>query len=210
MPELIAGIIAYNEEQLLPACLESIKGKVDRIVLVEGRIDTFPGDDFTSQDKTIEIAKDYGCEVIEPSGKAWTGEAEMRSQYLVGNDDDWYIFIDADEVCMTLLPKIDMISPHFNAFKIMVRHIPEGHGKYRPRLFRHTGYMEYKNIHDGLFSDGELISNPNTVPALDSIWFAHYQTKRDKLRREQKHDYYRKGYSHEPEYRIKWRMTNHD
>ena len=105
MPELIAGIIAYNEEHLLPQCLDSIKDKVDRIVLVEGRIAAFPGDEIHSQDRTLEIAREYDCEIVT-TDRAWADEAEMRSQYLVGNEGDWYIFIDADEACMTALPRV--------------------------------------------------------------------------------------------------------
>lgn len=209
MTKLIAGIIAYNEEELLFDCLDSIVDKVDEIVLVDGRIAAFPGEGYKSTDRTVMIAESYGCTVIKPT-RAWKDEAEMRSQYLIGEDGDWYVFIDADEVCMTPLPSVDDFPESVDAFKIIVRMIADGHGKYRPRLFRHKGVMEYKTIHDGLFSDGVLISNPNTVPALDTVWFAHYQTKRGKLRREQKREYYRDGYAHEGDYRKEWRMTNHD
>lgn len=209
MPELIAGIIAYNEERLLPQCLDSIRGKVDRIILVEGRIATFPGDEFRSQDRTLEIAREYDCEIIT-TDRPWADEAEMRSQYLVGENDDWYILIDADEVCMTPLPKIKDIPDNVHAFSVLVRMISDGHGKYRPRLFRHHGQMQYSKIHDGLFSDGVLISNPNKIQKLHSVWFGHYQMERGIIRRGQKRDYYRDGYAHEPEYRAAWEMTNHD
>jgi hypothetical protein len=207
MPELIACIIAYNEEQLLPQCLTSIVNKVDRIILVEGRIATFPGNEVKSTDRTIEIACDYGCEVIMQS-KPYINEAAMRSQYLVGNPGDWYLMIDADEKCMTDLPNIGDFPTGINAYAINVKMIGSPTQVFRPRLFRHIGDMEYREIHDALFSDGKLVSRPQDTPKLHSIWFAHYHMQREKIRRQQKHDYYQTGYIHEPERRKEWSMWN--
>lgn len=207
MAELIAGIIAYNEEELLPRCLESIKGKVDRIILVEGRIDAFPGDAVRSSDKTLQIANDYGCEIVT-NQIPWANEAFMRSQYLLGNPDDWYITIDADEKCMTPLPSIADFPAGVDALAIKVVMIGAPVSVWRPRFFRHKGIMEYRQIHDALFSDGKLISRPAGTPQLSSVWFAHYQMNRSKLRRNQKSQYYKTGYAHEPQYRQEWRMFN--
>ena len=68
----------------MPQCLDSIVGKVDRIIVVEGRIAAFPGGSPTSTDNTLEIARDYGCEIVT-NVLPWRNEAEMRSQYLTGN-----------------------------------------------------------------------------------------------------------------------------
>jgi glycosyltransferase involved in cell wall biosynthesis len=209
MTKLIAGIIAYNEEYLLPCCLDSIVDKVDNIVLVDGRIDAFPGDGYKSTDNTVAIARDYGCRVIEPT-RAWRDEQEMRSQYLVGDDGDWYVFIDADERCMTPLPCPEDFPEAVDAFSVLVKMIGDNTGKFRPRLFRHKGVMEYRGVHDALFSDGKLISNPNEVIKLHSVWFAHMQMRRDSDRRRSKHEYYKEGYKHESVIRHEWGMTNHD
>jgi len=214
MAMLIAGIIAYNEEKLLPMCIESIIGKVDEIVVVEGRIDMFPprdgnGWNIRSSDRTIEIAHGYGCNVIT-SPRPWTDEATMRNQYLIGNDGDWYITIDADEKCMTELPDINDFPNNIDAYSVYVKMIGDNTGIWRPRLFRHNGTMEYRTIHDALFSDDKLISRPSKAVRLHSIWFAHYQMKRDELRRIEKDKYYKDGYTHEPEYRKEWSMFNAD
>ena len=50
---LSAAIIAKNEGHNLPGCLESIQF-IDQIVLV----------DSGSSDNTVEVARDYGCEVL--------------------------------------------------------------------------------------------------------------------------------------------------
>lgn len=207
MGELIAGIIAYNEEQLLPQCLESIKGKVDRIILVEGRIAAFPGDSIHSSDRTLEIACDYGCEIITQE-TPWADEATIRNQYLVGKPGDWYVIIDADEKCMTGLPSVADFPIGIDAYAVNVIMIGAPVQIWRPRLFRHKGAMEYRAIHDALFSDGILISRPEDTPQLPSVWFAHYQMIRSALRRKQKRHYYTNGYAHESDYRKEWRMFN--
>jgi glycosyltransferase involved in cell wall biosynthesis len=207
MAKLIAGIIAYNEELLLSQCLESIKDKVDKIVLVEGRIKTFPGDSVRSTDRTIEIAQDYGCEIITQD-KPWKNEAEMRNQYLVGDNGDWYVLLDCDEKCMTPLPKPNAYPADATAYAIKSWMISVNSFIWRPRIFKHVGKMEYRDIHDALFSNGRLISRPDDVPKLHSVWFAHYQPQRDEIRRRQKIQYFQDGYSHEPEFRAKWGMFN--
>src|SRR3972149_1788831 len=104
MAMLKACVMAYKLEQLLPGCLASMQDKVDRISLVDGRIAHFPGDSSYSTDDTALIARSFGAEVIR-SETAWPDEITMRSQYLLGNEGDWYLMIDADEVLMTTLPK---------------------------------------------------------------------------------------------------------
>ena len=208
MGQLIACIIAYNEQELLPQCLESIKGKVDRIVLVEGRIAAFPGINTRSDDRTIEIARSYGAEVITED-TPYPCEAAMRSRYLVGEEGDWYLMIDADEKCMTALPDIADCPTGVDAYAINVRMIGASVQVWRPRLFRHVGQMEYRDIHDALFSNGTLISRPEDTPQLHSVWFAHYQMKRSQNRRNAKRLYYQTGYAHEPQRRQEWRMFNH-
>jgi len=208
MARLIAGIITYNEEQLLAQCLESIVNKVDEIVLVDGRIAPFPGIGASSTDNTVAIARDYGAEVIT-SDTPYPCEADMRSKYLVGEDGDWYLLIDADEKCMTALPNIADLPSGIDAYSVHVRMIGAPTNVWRPRLFRHSGTMEYRAIHDALFSNETLISRPEDATQLHSVWFAHYQMARSENRRNQKRLYYQTGYTHEPQYRKEWRMFNH-
>jgi glycosyltransferase involved in cell wall biosynthesis len=207
MSEVIGCVIAYNEEMLLAQCLESIVDKVDRLIVVEGRIEHFPGDSHTSDDNTIAIAEDYGATVVT-NNKAWSDEATMRNQYLLGQEDDWYICIDADEKCMTPLPAIKQFPKDAYAYAIKSWMVGVDNYIWRPRIFRHVGVMQYRSIHDALFSDDKLISRPQDVPKLYSVWFAHYQMVRDELRRKQKTEYFKTGYAHEPEYRKKWKMFN--
>ncbi len=78
-----ACIIAKNEEKNLPRLLDSIKGKFDEIILV----------DTGSTDKTIEIAKNYGCKVYK---REWNGFADARNFASSKATGDWIWHFDAD------------------------------------------------------------------------------------------------------------------
>lgn len=85
MARLTLCMIARNEEALLPACLESVRGVVDEIVLV----------DTGSTDRTIEIARLFGAKVIE---EPWADDfAHPRNTALSHATGDWVLQLDADE-----------------------------------------------------------------------------------------------------------------
>lgn len=126
MPELYICLNVFNEELLLPECLQNIRSNAPwaKIVAVDGsylplylearvlaaqafrrRFDAL-GEEYlrlasgASNDKTLEILKDFKVEhIIEaPKGLPWPREHTKRSQYLqVGNPGDWYFILDADE-----------------------------------------------------------------------------------------------------------------
>jgi glycosyltransferase involved in cell wall biosynthesis len=78
-------MIAKDEEANLPRCLESVKGVVDEIILV----------DTGSSDRTKEIAEAYGCMV---GGFLWDGNfARARNVGLGHATGDWVLVLDADE-----------------------------------------------------------------------------------------------------------------
>jgi tetratricopeptide (TPR) repeat protein len=82
---LSAAMIVRNEASHLPACLESISGFVDEIVIV----------DTGSTDDTVSIARSFGARVhVHP----WTGNfAEPRNTSLELAQGKWILYIDADE-----------------------------------------------------------------------------------------------------------------
>ena len=80
---LSACIIVKNEEKNLPRLLKSLEGKFDEIILV----------DTGSTDKTKEIAKKFGCMVIEHE---WNGFADARNRAVREAKGDWLWHFDAD------------------------------------------------------------------------------------------------------------------
>jgi len=77
------AIIAQDEENRLPQCLDSLSFADEVLVVDSG-----------SRDKTVDIAKSFGCSVLlEP----WRGYAKQK-QFAVDNClNDWVLILDADE-----------------------------------------------------------------------------------------------------------------
>ncbi|WP_297453679.1 glycosyltransferase family 2 protein [Persephonella sp.] len=78
-----ACIIAKNEEKNLPRLLESLKGKFDEIILV----------DTGSTDRTVDIAKQYGCKIYH---RKWQGFADARNYAVSKASGEWIWHFDAD------------------------------------------------------------------------------------------------------------------
>lgn len=83
LEEISACIIAKDEERNLPRLLNSIKEKFKEIILV----------DTGSTDRTVEIAKDFGCKVFHTD---WTGFADARNFAVEKASGEWVWHFDAD------------------------------------------------------------------------------------------------------------------
>ena len=76
-------VIAKNEEDRIKACLESIKWATEIIVLDNGSID-----------KTIDIAKKYTDKIFSFDNLDF---ASIRNKGMEKAENEWVIYIDADE-----------------------------------------------------------------------------------------------------------------
>ncbi|MFC4777936.1 glycosyltransferase [Paenibacillus sp. GCM10023252] len=78
-------MIVKNEEENLPRCLQSVHGAVDEIIIV----------DTGSEDRTVEIAQQYGAVIVTTP---WQDNfAQARNAGLSQAAGDWILFLDADE-----------------------------------------------------------------------------------------------------------------
>jgi tetratricopeptide (TPR) repeat protein len=78
-------MIVKDEEEMLSACLDSVKDVVDEMIIV----------DTGSTDATVAIAESFGAKVID---FPWTGSfAEARNVSLDHASGDWVLHLDADE-----------------------------------------------------------------------------------------------------------------
>ncbi len=84
MPKISLCLITRDEEQMLPACLASVKGVVDEVVVV----------DTGSTDRTVELARAAGAVV---ASRPWTGFADARNAALELATGGWVLVLDADE-----------------------------------------------------------------------------------------------------------------
>lgn len=82
---LAAVLIVHNEEANLAACLASVQGWVDEIVIL----------DSGSTDSTAEIAAQFGARVYQSTDWPGFGIQRQRAQQHV--TADWCLWLDADE-----------------------------------------------------------------------------------------------------------------
>ena len=80
---LSVAIIAKNEAQNLPACLESV-GFAEQIVVV----------DSGSADETAQIAQNFGCQVYN---ELWRGFGAQKQFAIDRCTHSWVLLLDADE-----------------------------------------------------------------------------------------------------------------
>jgi glycosyltransferase involved in cell wall biosynthesis len=93
MPSTVSvAMIVKNEEVMLHACLESVKG-ADEIVIV----------DTGSTDRTIDIAKQYG----KVYHQIWEDDFSKARNYSISKcTGDWILVIDADEVLNSSMTEV--------------------------------------------------------------------------------------------------------
>ena len=78
-------MILKNEEKFLPQCLETVKGLIDELIVV----------DTGSTDRTMEIAAEYGAKIYE---HPWQDDFSLhRNQSIDYATGDWILILDADE-----------------------------------------------------------------------------------------------------------------
>jgi glycosyltransferase involved in cell wall biosynthesis len=82
--KLSAVIVTFNEEENIRDCLESVKGLVDEIVVV----------DSGSKDRTCEICKEYTERVIYHK---WSGHVNQKNYAISLAKGEWVLCLDADE-----------------------------------------------------------------------------------------------------------------
>jgi glycosyltransferase involved in cell wall biosynthesis len=82
---LAVAIATFNEEENLAACLESVKGLADEIVVVDG----------SSLDKTVEIAKSFGAKVLVKDNPQMFHINKQKAIDMTTSD--WVLQLDADE-----------------------------------------------------------------------------------------------------------------
>ena len=136
---IVATIITYNDIETIKACIESVKDKVDKIIVVDGKYRDFPGEDDCSTDGTVEyIASLYGeCNLIFNYAER-LDEVAKRNVYLTYlKEGDTCLNIDADEMVTGNIPDLDT-----DMGRIMI-----GAGT---KNIRHHRTIRFFKFHEGL------------------------------------------------------------
>ncbi len=171
MVTVAAALIVRDEEDFLPDCLSSLRGKVDEIVLV----------DTGSQDRTIAIAEQFGARIFHFD---WIDDfAAARNRGLDEVRADWVLYIDADERLHTPQdrPLAELIAPE--AIAAFVRFRPKiGYTCYRElRLFRRDDRLRFKGVIHETFTPAaeRIVASGEAVLGRTLVRLEHLGYERD-------------------------------
>lgn len=187
-------MITYNDYPLVKRAVESVIDYVDRAIIIDGRFNDFPGESDVSTDGTIEYLR--SLDKVTTVIATGHDEIEKRNLYLVGDRNDWYLHLDADEEWTG-----DPPHPPDGADACIVpleRGRPTHHME-RVRLFRHVPGCHYHKKHywlkDGqgrTFALLDKVGNAYRGAQLKGSVIKHHDHERDPVRQSQKKTYYRK------------------
>ena len=157
MASLSVVLATYNEEKNLPDCLRSVEGLADEIVIVDG----------TSQDRTVEIAKQFHAKILVTTNPQVFHINKQKAIDMATKD--WILQLDADErVTPALAEEIKhVIASHAqeNGYWIprknwfLGRFLMKGgqYPDYTLRLYRRgKGRLPQKDVHEQAVVDGEV------------------------------------------------------
>ncbi len=144
-PLISLCMIVKNEEKNLPRCLESVRGLVDEMVVL----------DTGSKDNTVSIAESFGAKVYQIP---WAGNfSAARNESVEKAGGDWILYLDADEAldpngCPDCIRKAAS-DPTIMAWSVPIRCHKWDSASYNVtvniRLFRNLPELRFENeVHE--------------------------------------------------------------
>lgn len=144
-PRISVVINTFNEEKNLPYALRSVRAWADEIIVV----------DMHSEDRTIEIAREYGAKVFlhERMGFSEPARAFAVSQAT----GDWVFLLDADEIIpQPLSLKLMKIASDDTADVVIISRLNYLLGD----PLWHTGWGPQQDRHPRFFKKDKIDLNP--------------------------------------------------
>lgn len=202
MADLTVLILTQNEEKNIVRSVSSVRAIAKRIIVV----------DSGSTDRTIELAKQNGAEVVKHSPFV-----NYATQFNWGIDNTnidtkWILRLDADEQVTPELAREmeEMLTVHdhddVNGFEVRCRIIFMGRwirhgGTYPlviPRLFRRGfGRVEMRKMDEHTLIEGEILQFKNDLVHYDFKGLNEWIDKHNKYSVRECQDYYERLESHE-------------
>ncbi|MEI7742751.1 MAG: glycosyltransferase [Chloroflexota bacterium] len=162
-----------NEERNLDACLASLQGWTDEIIVC----------DMESTDRTVEIARGYTDQIVShplmPNFDRARNVSAMRARYR------WIFYLDADERAPRGLGAMirDLTTNHGDTFEAALppfRHFFSGKhltslypGYTSPRLFKNGCFRFNARLHGGAVVDGRTVRLPADDPELAIVHYSY-------------------------------------
>lgn len=163
-------MIVKNEEKNIERCLNSVKGIVDEIIIV----------DTGSTDNTVDLCKKYNAKIFYYQ---WNNDfAAARNYSLDQATGDWVLVLDADEELCPNITKNKIKSFMINSdidicFNILIKNISQFSDSdydiknYMTRMFNKTTSNRYSGkVH-------EHIKNPTIYLSEEDIYIIHHGYK---------------------------------
>jgi glycosyltransferase involved in cell wall biosynthesis len=155
-----ASMIVKNEEKFLEGCLESLRGVVDEVVVV----------DTGSTDRTKEIAHAYGARAFD---FPWNGSfADARNEALRRSRGRWILYIDADERFVSggrAAVEAELSRPGYAAHTVKFHPIT-GYTSYREyRIFLSDARIRFEGvIHESMVAAVKRVATEDGLEIGDS------------------------------------------
>ena len=100
MTRICAGIITWQDGPALDNCLQSIRGVVDELIIVDGLIDGVQADGLpplTDQDRLWKLVEVHGGSFEQARWRSQSAQRNVTLRYAKQRECDWLLAIDADE-----------------------------------------------------------------------------------------------------------------
>jgi tetratricopeptide (TPR) repeat protein len=169
VPKLSLCLIARNEEDDLPRCLESVRQVADEIVVV----------DTGSTDNTVNIALSFDAKVVEVP---WQDDFSIpRNRALEEASGDWILVLDADEALNDESRRHirEAVTSDVDALNIIIRNHLSDDSLFEPRsnrfvrLFRHRPEFRFEGrVHEQILPS--IQRSGGQVQECDDIVIDHF------------------------------------
>lgn len=157
MNKISVALAVLNEEQNLRTCLEAVKDLAWEIVVVDGG----------SQDRTVEIAKEFGAKIVQTDNPP--NFHINKNKAIDAATGDWILQLDADEIVTKELTeeigKVTKKKSDINGFWIprknffLGRFLKKGgqYPDYTLRFYRRgKGRLPAKDVHEQTVVEGKV------------------------------------------------------
>lgn len=171
MKKISVVIHTYNSEKYLERVLESVK-EFDEILIC----------DMYSNDRTLQIAENYGCRIVYHENIGWADPA--RKYAILQATHEWVLVVDSDELVPSALRKYlyeyiqndgsksALLIPfkNFKLGRFMHCAYPDKH----IRFIRKDKFVDWPaNVHSKVIINGEVSEIPNNRKDLAFIHLAN-------------------------------------